>query len=160
MVSWYGPLITRPYAWLSGGLEALFNMKRRAWGLHLIEKARRTVHDTNGLDEWYLEYGFKWRKDRVNCYSRPWLTASRMCGDCEDFALLSWEILKGKKRCVMAICHGRKDGKKSGHAILLVREAGLWLVMSNMRRGKAFDFMEDAAESVYGKETVDYFFVE
>lgn len=160
LTSWYGPFVAKVYMFLSGGIEGLFNSKRKQWGEHLIEKARLTVRNTTSLAAWYKEYGFVWHKDTINCYSRPWLTASRWHGDCEDFALLSWEILKGYKRCVMAVCHGRKDGKRAGHAILLVYEGGWWWVMSNMYRLGSYETIEKAAESVYGEKTIDYYFVE
>jgi predicted transglutaminase-like cysteine proteinase len=158
-IKWYGPLTAKPYIFLSGGIEGLLNAKRKQWGMHLIKEARKKVNDTITLKAWYSEYGFVWRKDKINCYSKPWLTAAKWGGDCEDFALLSWEVLRGNKKCVMAVCHGRKDGKRRGHAILLVYEDDQWRVMSNMYRLASYDSKEKAAESVYGDKTVDYFFV-
>ena len=150
----------RVYAFVSGGVEGLINARHKRWGEDILKKAHLSVTNTKLLEAWYKDYGFTWKKDKVNCYSRPWLTATRWRGDCEDFALLSWEILKGYKRCVMAVCHGRRDGKRVGHAILLVYEEGQWRVMSNMYRQASYESMEKAAESVYGNKTIDYFFVE
>jgi hypothetical protein len=159
IMSWYGPPVSKVYAFISGGIEGLFNSKRKKWGQHLIDKARLTVNDTLSLAAWYRKYVFVWQRDTFNCYSRPWLTAARWHGDCEDFALLSWEILKNKKKCVMAVCHGTREGKWAGHAILLVYEDDRWRVMSNMYRMDSYETLEKAAESVYGKETIDYYFV-
>lgn len=137
----------------------MFNLDKREEGKRIINEARASVIDTMSLEGWYCRNGFKWKKDVVNCYSKPWLTAARRGGDCEDIALLSWEILKGKKRCIMATCHGRKDGKRRGHAVLLVYEDAMWRVMSNMYRTTKHLSIEKAAESVYKENTIDYFFV-
>jgi hypothetical protein len=160
LVKTLGPAAYWIAALITGGIEAIFVKSiHKRWGKHLIQTARKTVHDTEALDKWYLQYGYLYKKDEFNCYSRPYVTASRWRGDCEDFALLSREILKGYKRCVLAMCHGWREGKRRGHAVLLVYEEGRWRVMSNMYRMDSYETMEKAAESTYGEKTIDYFFV-
>ena len=157
-----GSPVAQIFWFITGLLESFFYIGNRKQGKRIISDARKIIHNTQDLENWYKDNKFdkfEYRKDTVNCGSLPWVTAYRHKGDCEDYAILSMEILKDMCKCIIAVCHGRREGKRTGHAILLVQEGEKWRVMSNMYKKELFATKKEAALSTYGDKTTDYYFV-
>jgi len=153
--------VQRTWALLTGGVESLFYLKHWSRGHRIIANARDLIRDTAELERFYKEmHVVEYRRDWLDRWSFPWVTAVKRKGDCEDFMTLSYAIMKEKAKCVRTALYGRRDGKRGGHAVLIVRESGGWVLMSNMHRYIWFDNPHDAARKHYGKDTTRYYFLD
>lgn len=153
--------VQRLWALGTGSTEALFYLKHWRKGHNILRNARDLIRNTADLEEFYKKtHVVEYKRDWLDRWSFPWVMAVKRKGDCDDFMTLSHAIMKEKAKCVRCIVYGRRDGKKTGHAILIVRESGAWTLMSNMHRYTWFDNPHDAARKHYGDKTEKYYFLD
>jgi hypothetical protein len=161
--AWYtrvfGPATAWPAIWFMGLCQWVFCRKHLKAGRAALLEAKQNTHDALSLVNWYRKNGFAYKADTYNWYQRPWVTAATKRGDCEDFAFLSYEILKKRTECKIVLCHGRREGKRRGHAFVIAKEGDKWRELSNTRFGNLYDNKVEAAKSFYGKDTTDFCFL-
>lgn len=149
--AWYG---------MTGGFESLSKLKYRKRAKKELKEAKERIKTTIDLAAWYKETGIYYKRDKLDCGSYPWVTVAKGCGDCEDFMLLSYAIMKDKAKCYKAFCYGRTDkGKIAGHAILVVKENDEWVLMSNQYRRTGFTSRDDAAKHHFADKTISFYFM-
>lgn len=150
--------IQRIWAIVTGSFEATFYLGKRKKAKSKLKDAQKNIERTQDLEFWYKREGIDtYKRDWLDRWSFPWVTVAKKKGDCEDFMLLAQAILKKKFTCHQCLVYGKRDGKKRGHAVLLVKESGKWVLMSNYSRYIWFDTMEDAARKYYGDDTISYY---
>ncbi|MBD3261705.1 MAG: hypothetical protein GF334_08540 [Candidatus Altiarchaeales archaeon] len=150
--------IQRAWAIVTGSLEAIFYLGDRKKAKRKLKDAQKSIQHTLDLEFWYKREGISaYKRDWLDRWSFPWVTIAKKKGDCEDFMLLAHSILKKNLECHQCLVYGKKGGKRSGHAVLLVKEGDRWALMSNYNRYIWFDTMDDAAKKFYGEDTASYY---
>lgn len=136
----------------AGCVEAAMHLDDRAEGEQRIEDARAEV-DASGtwpVAEWWAD-----KQDPLGGWldfaSKPWVSAARGSGDCEDAMVLAEAILIGHETRRVFIEHGT-----GWHAVLLWHTSDGWVLITNMvLLPRYYDTAEDAARSLFGDATED-----
>jgi hypothetical protein len=129
----------------SGSIQSIKYLHTRKKSIEILNNAKKNINSTRDLEDWYKNNNFKYSSDKVDLSSLPWVTISRLGGDCDDFMSLAYEILKDKKECYRALIYI----KGSGHAIVIIKEDDEFVLMSNMDRIKGFKTIDEAARYFY-----------
>jgi len=147
-------------------LEALLWIGPRAAGLRVLRDARAIVHTPRELADWYKRQGFRWRADPLwgflDFSSKPWVSALRNTGDCDDMMVLSAAILFGRLETVRGYAYSKDGGS---HAVLLaLRGDGTVELMSNQYQMGTFPSIPAAMKRALvdpqnWQTKVDYYFV-
>ncbi|MDK1020047.1 MAG: hypothetical protein QGD90_00225 [Candidatus Hydrogenedentes bacterium] len=142
------PAITYPI----GCGEALMHVGDRGEGEQRIEDARAEV-DASGtwpVAEWWTD-----KQDPLGGWldfaSKPWVSAARGSGDCEDAMVLAEAILSGH------VTHRVYIKNSAGwHAVLVWHTSDGWAVITNMvLLPRYYDTAEEAARGLFGDATED-----
>ena len=99
-------------------------------GLNIL--ANENIKSVEDYAEW-LRKNLKYRRDKkADRWSLPEETLRKGCGDCEDLAFLSEEVLSilGYKPQVVALA---KNGRKEWYAICIFKRDGHYLYFDNCR---------------------------
>lgn len=133
-----------------GGCEALMHLDDLSEGRQRIADVRATVDATG---EWPKVAWWSYREDPLggllDFASRPWVSAARGSGDCEDAMLLAEGILSGHDTRRAYVSRGGR-----GHSLLLWRNGSYWYIIDNMVcLPIAYDTPEEAGRDYYGDQT-------
>ena len=142
------------------GLEGLFYDKDE--GQRQLVEMREDIATAEEMISWYADVGFEYDKDPldglIDFMSEPWVTVQKKAGDCDDIAVLTECILRGKyeESGILIIERG-----SSGHAAFVYfqsqasitdtkwyMEEGWYISGMTWVRGP-YDTLEDVADSVY-----------
>lgn len=136
----------------AGCIEASLHMDDREEGERRIAEVRAQVDETGTWPhvEWWTD-----AQDPLGGWldfeSRPWVSAARGSGDCEDAMALAEEILSGYVTRRAYIRHAA-----GSHAALLWHTSDGWVVITNMvLLPRYYDTPEEAALSLFGDATED-----
>lgn len=153
--------VQRAWAFLTGGVESLFYLRHWSRGHRIIANARELTQNTADLECFYRSACIvEYERDWFDRWSFPWVTVIKGRGDCEDYMTLSHAILKDNAKCVRCAIYGTRNGRRRGHAALLVEESGKWALMSNGYRYIWFDSPHAAARKHFGEDTGKYYFLD
>ena len=92
----------------------------------------KTVKNYLNFSEWISEFTYRAEKDGEDYWKTPEETIKDRGGDCEDFAILAVDTLRGLgyKMYLIVITH-RSGGKQYGHAIALLKHDAGFSYFSN-----------------------------
>lgn len=135
-------------------MEALPRLDDRDEGQRRIEEVREEVAESG---TWPFIDWWRGRQDPLNGYldfaSRPWVSAARGSGDCEDATVLAMFILQRYEtlRASVVSTFGR-------HSVLLWRTVDGWRVISNMILLPWVALSPWAvADMIFGSDTISVF---
>lgn len=134
-----------------GCLEALPRLDDRNEGQQRIAEVRAEVA---GAGTWPV---VEWWTDKEDGFldfaSKPWVSAARGSGDCDDAMVLAREILRGYETLRAYV-----ETAQSWHAVLLWHAEEGWRVISNMVLLPWIALTPDAvADMIFGSDTLDVF---
>ena len=131
------------------GMEGLFYDKDE--GQRQLVEMREDIETAEEMTSWYWNVGFQYEEDPlgglIDFMSEPWVTVQKKAGDCDDTAVLTEYILRGRyeESGIMLIEEGG-----DGHAMFVYSLCSEWWYIPNMCEIRGpYDTLEDVARSVF-----------
>lgn len=161
MINWFVFRILRPIMRVIGWIETIFLLYYKKESYDELKKLKKEIFNHVDLARYYYDEKFKWSSDPINGLfdyeSEPWVTLFKKEGDCDDFAMLTYEILKDKGYDEIYITYCWKS-TFNGHAIVIMKNfKGEWYLFSNTKIYGPFNNHIDAIKTHYGDETAGYY---
>lgn len=106
---------------------------RTAAGDSIFNELRQMAPDTRGISLKLRALGFQWSSDplggNLDYHSAPRVTCARKKGDCDDYAYLWAELLKGHGNRWILSTFSTEGG---GHAMCVFEREGRFFLLSNL----------------------------
>jgi hypothetical protein len=137
-----------------GCVESIWYLPQYEEGQARIEEVRAEVYETGTWPhvEWWSD-----RQDPLGGFfdfaSRPWVSAARGSGDCDDAMVLAEEILRGYHTLRVFV-----ESSLGWHAALLWLTSNGWVVISNMvLLPWIANSPAEVAAMIFGSDTINIF---
>lgn len=143
--------VAPPWWQVTGNIESYLYMTKKRSAETTLANAKRQINSTADLAAWYGKSGLRYKSEKVDMVSLPWVAIAKGGGDCDDFMSLSFDILSSKRIWCKRVVLYANNG--SGHAVVVAKEGSGYVLMSNMTRKTGFATIDAAARDFYGANT-------
>ena len=135
------------------------NIESAFWGRTkegdaLFSELRAKAPDVYGIAGMLNTKGFQWSSDplggSIDYHSFPRVTCARKRGDCDDYAFLWEELLRGHGECWIMYTYS----KTRGHAMCVFHQGTAFYLLSNLSIYATAYSRDKFDNLMYGPETV------